>query len=44
VLEEQGALTPTASMEVIRGSIEKLDAVDKRLGQVARALHDASRR
>jgi hypothetical protein len=44
LLEEQGALSPTASMEVIRGSIEKLDAVDPRLGQVARALHDASRR
>lgn len=44
VLEEQGALSPTASMDVIRGSIDKLDAVDPRLGQLARALHDASRR
>ena len=44
VLEEQGALSQTASMDVIRGSIDKLDAVDPRLGQLARALHDASRR
>lgn len=44
VMEAQGGMSPTDASEIINGSISRIDRVDGRLGALAKAFNDASRK
>ena len=44
IMEQEGGMSPTDADAIINGSIEKINQIDDRLGTLAKALNDASRR
>lgn len=42
-LEQHGAITPSQAGQIMQTSLQKLDAVDPRLGTLARAVNDSMR-